>query len=244
MLSRWTGNGLFVTSAVAGAGKTVVAGAIAQVMAQQVRVGALKPIDTKSVHRREGLISEDAEILAYRGDVRFPLDVICPIRSRNTLPRSLTGEFIEWSLIRQSLSLMNGQVDALVVEGVGGIMTPLDLQYTNLDIARWLDLPVVIVVHPGEEALNQILSCAEISRGAQLTVAGVVINRYDPETASSAEEKMLSVIERSAGARLLAVFPDEPASQGLSGGIVDAASRVDWLAMSQHPLKAQLPTGQ
>ena len=235
MLSPWTRHGLFVTSAVAGAGKTVVAGAIAHALRQQgLRVGALKCVDTKSVHRREGLVSEDAELLAHRGDVRFPLDVICPIRSRDRLPHVLTGETIEWGLIQGSLDLMNGRVDTLVVEGVGGIMTPLDPSHTNLDLACWLGLPVVIVIRPGEEALNQMLSCLQLVRGVGANVGGIVINCYDPEKASAADEKMLSVVEKLAGAPLLAVLPEEPATQALGPGILEAVRTVDWLAITAN----------
>lgn len=233
MLSRWTQHGLFVASAVAGAGKTVAAGAIAHVLSQQgLRVGALKPVDTRSVHRREGLVSEDAELLAHRGDVRFPLDVICPIRSRDSLPHVLTGETIEWDLIQRSLNLMKGAVDTLVVEGVGGIMTPLDPTYTNLDLACWLGLPVVIVIRPGEEALNQMLSCLQLVRGVEANVGGIIVNCYDPEKASAADEKMLFVIEKLAGAPLLAVLPEEPATQSLGYGIMAAVRTVDWLAIT------------
>src|SRR4051794_28559419 len=66
MLSRPTIPGLLVTGTDTGIGKTVVAGAIAAWFGGQgSRVGVLKPIASGCVRRREGLVSEDAELLAH-----------------------------------------------------------------------------------------------------------------------------------------------------------------------------------
>ena len=115
---------------------------------------------------------------------------------------------------------------------LAGTTTPLDAKHTNLDLARWLDLPVVVAVRPGEEAMNQILSCVQILRGAQLNVAGIVVNAYDAEKASAADEKMLSTIERWTKSRLLAVLPQEPPDLLLGPGIAEAAGKVDWAGIS------------
>ena len=233
MLSRWTHPGLFVTSAVRRAGKTKVAGAIAWAMNRQsLRVGALKPVDPKCVRRREGLVSEDAEILAHLGDVPFPLDIICPVRSREILPRALTGAPVAWETVQESLDLMRRDIDALVVEGTGGLMTPVDSRNTNLDIAKWLGLPTVIAVQPGEMALDQMLICVELLRLSGVPIGGIVMNGYDPEKASAADERTLSIIEKRTHSKLLAVLPDEPLSPDLGPGTAEAAGKVDWAAVA------------
>ncbi len=229
MLKKWNGPGIFVTSAVSRAGKTSVAGAIARAVRQQrMEVGVLKPVDTHCASRREGLVSEDAEVLAHLADASLPLDVICPVRSRGGLPRALTGAMIDWELVQRSLELMRPRVDVLVVEGYGAMMTPVDSRSTSLDVAKWLALPLVITVRPGEEALMQMLTCVEIARASRLEIAGIVINGYDPEKSSAADEKMLTVIERRTRCRLLAVLPDEPVIPTPGQGIIDASEKVDW----------------
>src|SRR5918998_664665 len=103
--------GLFVTGTDTGVGKTLVAGAIADWFRRRDnRVGVLKPIATGCVHRREGLVSEDAEFLAHCADARFPLDVICPQRYAEPLAPSVAAERagrpVEWEAVQRSLRMI------------------------------------------------------------------------------------------------------------------------------------------
>src|SRR3954464_4223194 len=138
--------GLFVTATDTEVGKTVIAGAIADHFRRQgARTAVLKPVATGAVHRREGWVSEDAEFLASCADARFPLDLICPQRYREPLAPAVAAdrakEPLDWEAIDRSLRLMTPESDVVVVEGVGGILVPLDAKHTVLDLAPWLNLP-------------------------------------------------------------------------------------------------------
>src|SRR6478672_4834131 len=100
--------GLFVTGTDTGVGKTVVAGAIADWFRRRHRrVGVLKPVATGCVHRREGLVSEDAEFLAHCADARLPLDVICPQRYVEPLAPAVAAERakqpMDWDAVQRSM---------------------------------------------------------------------------------------------------------------------------------------------
>ena len=82
MLQRLRTPGFFITGTDTGVGKTIIAGAIAQWFARQGKtVGVFKPIATGCVHRREGLVSEDSEMLAHCADTRHPLDVAANLKA-------------------------------------------------------------------------------------------------------------------------------------------------------------------
>src|SRR5688500_3456661 len=206
--------GLFVTGTDTGVGKTLVAGAIADWFRRRHRrVGVLKPIATGCEHRREGLVSEDAEFLAHCADARFPLDVICPVRYAEPLAPSVAaeraGQPVDWEAVARSLRLLEGGSDALIVEGVGGVMVPLDAKHTVLDLARWLRLPTVVVARPSLGTINHTLLTLNALRSAGIEVAGVVINRYPAEAASIAEETNPRVIEKWGKVPVLCIMPDE-----------------------------------
>src|SRR5215813_8645428 len=148
MLSPSPIPGLLITGTDTGIGKTVIAGAIAAWLKQQgVRVGVLKPMASGCVHRREGLVSEDAEFLAHCADSPHPLDVIAPIRFAEPLAPAVAAErlkeAIDWTPVQRSLNAIARDSDVIVVEGVGGIMVPMDAKHTMLDVARWLKIPAV-----------------------------------------------------------------------------------------------------
>src|SRR3954447_11930920 len=130
--------GLFVTGTDTGVGKTVVAGAIADwFRRRRKRVAVLKPVATGCVHRREGLVSEDAEFLATCADARHPLDLICPQRYAEPLAPAVAaeraGEPLDWALVDNAIRLMSRDSDVMIVEGIGGVMVPMDAKYTFLD---------------------------------------------------------------------------------------------------------------
>src|SRR6478752_5022049 len=84
----------------------------------------------------------------------------------------------------------------IAVEGVGGILVPMDAKHTVLDLARWLNLPTVIVARPGLGTINHTLLTIETLRRAAVPIAGVVINRYPADTPTTAEETNPRYIEK------------------------------------------------
>jgi dethiobiotin synthetase len=235
--------GLFVTATDTEVGKTVVAGAIANYFLRQgARIAVSKPVASGCVHRREGLVSEDAEFLASCADARFPLDLICPQRYREPLAPAVAADRanqpLDWDAVDRSLRLMSAESDVIVVEGVGGILVPLDKQYTTLDLARWLGLPTVIVARPGLGTINHTLLTIETLRRASVKIAGVVINRYPAESASIAEESNPRYIEKYGKVPVLAIVPNDPELRRppLPANITSPIDRVDWgrLAGSPH----------
>ena len=234
--------GLFVTGTDTGVGKTLVAGAIADWFRRRHRrVGVLKPIATGCVHRREGLVSEDAEFLAHCAEARFPLDVICPVRYAEPLAPAVAaeraGQPVAWEAVARSLRMLEGGSDVLIVEGVGGVMVPLDATHTVLDLARWLRLPAVVVARPSLGTLNHTLLTVNALRSAGVQIAGVVINRYPAEVASIAEETNPRGIEKWGKVAVLCVVPEETLTEGkLPKGVTAAVETVDWERLV-HPAK-------
>jgi dethiobiotin synthetase len=235
--------GLFITGTDTGVGKTIVTGAIAAHFRRRYagkRIAVCKPIATGCVRRREGLVSEDAEFLAHCGDVRFDLDTICPRRYAEPLAPAIAaeraGKPVEWDAIDRSLQTMSAEADVMLVEGVGGVMVPLDARHTVLDLARWLRLPAIVVARPGLGTINHTLLTLAALRAAHIRVAGVVINRYPAQSAPTAEETNPAAIERFGKTLVLCVVPDEPSAHALhlSPGILSAIDTVDWDALTRQ----------
>jgi dethiobiotin synthetase len=231
--------GLFITGTDTGVGKTVVTGAIANWFRRRgSRVGVFKPIATGCAHRREGLVSEDAEFLAHSADARFPLDVICPQRYAEPLAPAVAaeraGQPVDWETIQRSLNMIEQGSDIMLIEGVGGVMVPLDDLHTVLDLARWLNLPTVIVARPGLGTINHCLLTVAALRAEGLHVAGVVINRYPADGATIAEETNPRIIEKRGKVPVLCLVPDEKElAQGLPASLTAAVDVVNWHVLAK-----------
>src|SRR5438045_7237028 len=180
MLSPTPIPSLLITGTDTGIGKTIIAASIAQILHELGhRVAVFKPCGSGCVHRREGLVSEDAELLAHCANARHPLDLICPQRYAEPLAPAIAAERakqqLDWESINRSIKIMSRDSNVMIIEGIGGLLVPMDDKHTFLDVAADLRSPAVIVSRPALGTLtHQLLTLAGL-RSRNLTIAFVVV---------------------------------------------------------------------
>jgi dethiobiotin synthetase len=106
--------------------------------------------------------------------------------------------------------------EALVCEGVGGLLVPLAGRYLVRDLAAALGLPVVVAARPGLGTINHSLLTVEAARAAGLDVRAVVMTPW-PAEPSVMEESNRRTVAGLAGvpvATLPATRPDGLAAAG------------------------------
>ena len=229
---------LLITGTDTGIGKTVVAASIAQILNEQgYRVAVFKPAGSGCVQRREGLVSEDAELLAHCANARHPLDLICPQRYAEPLAPAIAAERarqpLDWEAINRSIKIMSRDSDVMIVEGIGGVLVPMDETHTFLDAAADMKSPAVVVARAALGTINHTLLTLAALRSRNIPVAGVVINRYPTDTPGLAEETNPRAIEKWGKTPILAIVPDAAMVKGVSrqpipGAILDSLRVVDW----------------
>jgi dethiobiotin synthetase len=231
---------LLVLPADDGAGKTLLAGAIAEHLRRRgSRLAVSVPVQTGAPRRREGLVSDEAEFLAACADARQPLDLICPQRYHEPLIPSIAAKRadqpVDWDAIDRAIRIMTRDADVLVVQAPAPLMTPLDEKRTVLDLALDLGAPVVLVTRPGLREVHHVAIAAGALRATGAVVAGVVVNRYPAESPTIDQESSLRELERWAKAPLLCVVPEEsgPIRAPLPANIAGAIDLVDWDALSR-----------
>jgi dethiobiotin synthetase len=76
-----------------------------------------------------------------------------------------------------------GDADAVVVEGVGGLLVPfaLDPTYAVRELAVDLGLPLLVAARPGLGTINHTLLTVEAARAAGLDVRAVVLTPWPAE---------------------------------------------------------------
>lgn len=243
--------GLIITATDTGVGKTVITCAVAAALRQQNPgqiVGVSKPFASGCRHEREGLVSEDAEALAHFADCRLPLDVINPIRFAAPLAPAAAAQRadqpIDWDHLSRCLTQIDQASDVMLIEGVGGLMVPLDPQqprFTVLDLARALDYPVLIVTRSGLGTLNHTTMTARLLKSAGLRVAGIVMNQFDADSHDLSMADNRIWIEKMSGCSVLATVPQcQPQNVRVHKAILDpaileATLRVDWQRFTKPP---------
>jgi dethiobiotin synthetase len=104
-----------------------------------------------------------------------------------------------------------------------------------LDLMKEFDLPVVIVSRPNLGTINHTLLTIDAVRSVGLEITGVVINGYEAETATVAEETVARVIEEWGQVDVLSIVPfdeDSDVDEGRLGElVVDALSDCEWAGL-------------
>ncbi len=194
------GPGLFITGTDTGVGKTYVAAMIVQCLrAAGHRVGAYKPAASGCRCEDGNLVSDDALALWNAAGRPGELDRVCPQRFLAPLAPHLAaheeGKRLDPRLLREGLEWWRSRSDVLVVEGAGGLMSPLGEREYVADLAYDLRFPLIVVTRNGLGTINHTLQTLLVASRFRegLAVAGVVLNQPgpacdDPSTATNRRE--------------------------------------------------------
>ena len=193
--------GLFITGTDTEVGKTYIAAMIARWLAAAGhRVGVYKPAASGCRRQADKLISDDAVALWEAAGQPGELEQVCPQRFLAPLaPHSAAKEedrSVDVDLLRDGLAYWQQRSDIVLVEGVGGLMSPVSDDDYVADLADEFGYPLVVVSRNTLGTINatlQTLIAAATFRNG-LAIAGVVLNRPAPpkdddlSMASNAEE--------------------------------------------------------
>ncbi len=201
-------NGLFITGTDTGVGKTVIAAALAaSLRSRGVDVGVMKPVATGCRQRDGELVSEDLELLTRAARVKDPLEWICPYRFEPPVaPWVLTSE-ISLDRIEKAFQQLSQRHDFLLVEGIGGLLVPLDARHSVADLVRRLRLPVLVVSRAGLGTINHTLLTLAAARSYSLDLLGVVMNRRRGR-GSLAERTNPQAVEKLGRVEIFGIVPD------------------------------------
>jgi dethiobiotin synthetase len=200
----------FVTGTDTGVGKTVVCAR----MASEARARGLVPGVLKAVQTGE---KDDAMWVAARvpGTVtttvyRYESAVAPAVAAR------IDGEPpVDIDTIVEAVAELRRHCDGVIVEGSGGLFEPLVARLTFADLARALDLPVIIVCRPGLGTLNHSALTIAAARKAGLAIAGLAIcgASLNPDASELANRQELERL-----ATVLEVLPSDPATSDAGHG--------------------------
>lgn len=212
--------GVFVTGTGTEVGKSVVAAAVCAALAVRgERVAAFKPAVT-GLDGPAGDWPADHELLAGAASAgQSPADV-APHRFGPPLSphyaAQLAGETIEPALLVEAARTASGRADALVCEGVGGLLVPLTLGYLVRDLAIELGLPVVVAARTGLGTINHTLLTVEAARSAGLRVAGVVLTPW-PDQPTPVENSNRATVAQLGRVPVTGLLRTDPAGLAAAG---------------------------
>ena len=202
--------GIFVTGTDTGVGKTIVAATLARLLRiNGVKVGVMKPVTSGCREVAGKLVSDDAMLLCQAAGIELSEDV-APYCLREALAPAeaakIDGIRVDFSTIKEAFDRLASSYDYVIVEGAGGVMVPLSGGLLIADLARQLELPLLVVARPGLGTINHTVLTCFAAQQMGLQVAGVIINGM-PEQPGLAEKSAPHQIGSLCGAPVLGIWP-------------------------------------
>jgi dethiobiotin synthetase len=221
--------GLFVTGTDTGIGKTFIAAMIARTLAASgCRVGVYKPLASGCAWEKGRLACPDAVCLWEAAGRPGTLDEVCPQRFRAPLAPHLAaraeGREIDRGLISRQLDHWRSRSDVVIVEGAGGLMSPISDDESNANLAAEFGYPLILVTANRIGVIHQVLATLAAARlhMPPLPIAGVVLNQ-----ASQSDDPSLVSNRGELAARI-----EPPVLADVRHGEHQFGEAIDWLTLA------------
>lgn len=201
---------IFITGTDSNVGKTfVTAGLAATMQSLGYSTCVYKPVQTGAVEK-SGFAQAPDLVFVKTIDpyIKTHCSYFLKEQSLPVISAENENVFIDGNFIKKESQNVLKDVDCMIAEGTGGMMTPLAQNFLVSDMARVLDLPVIVVINPEISTVNQTLLTINHAVSKGLTVRGVIINKF-PEMVDSIDIKATPrLIEEYTDAKVLGVIKD------------------------------------
>ncbi len=157
-------------------GKTAAGLLLARALARRgLKVAGFKPVES-------GCEPDPMDALAWAAVTGLELEQVCPYRLRLPVaPQSAAeaeGRRVELGPIRAGLDALRGSHDLVMVESAGGLGSPMAPDLLVLDLARRLDLPVLLVAPHALGSVGQVLVACRLLAHEGVRCLGVVLSQH------------------------------------------------------------------
>ncbi len=200
----------FVTGTDTGVGKTVITAAIAASLRKRgIDVGVMKPI-ASGVAQRTGFKSPDVKLLCESAEVNDMEDMINPIFL--PLPASpydvskILNLKIDMKVISEKFEQLRKIHQMLLVEGIGGIMTPITKDFFVTDLIKLMNLETIVVTRSTLGTINHTVMTIEMCKKYQIHLKGLVVNYFD-EKGGPAERNAPATLHEITRLPILGIIP-------------------------------------
>ncbi|NEP07925.1 MAG: ATP-dependent dethiobiotin synthetase BioD [Okeania sp. SIO2G4] len=216
---------LLITATDTDAGKTILTLALAaywQTYHQDRNLGLFKPIQT-GIGDRElytQLFSLD-QSLDEINSLWYETPVAPPVAAERE------GRLVELDQVWSTFARLRQQKDFVLVEGLGGLGSPVTHELTVADIARDWHLPTILVVPIKLGAIAQTVANVALARQMKVNLRGIILNCVKPCSEQEiADWTPVELIQSLTQVQVCGIIPHLPEINNLDK-LATAASNLD-----------------
>lgn len=199
----------FITGTDTDVGKTYVATALAAAIRKKgINVGVMKPFAAGTA-QKNGFKSKDTQLLAKAARVNETEELLnpqfFPIPASPYTAAKKLGLKVDLGLVFECFKKLSKKHELMLVEGMGGIMTPILKNYYIIDLIKDMKLEAIIVARSRIGTINHTMMTCNICERREIVVRGIIIDNFDHDGYSPTELK--ADIEDLTGIPVLGIIP-------------------------------------
>ncbi len=174
---------LFIAGTDTDVGKTYITAGLAVTMHKMgVDIGVMKPFAAGTAQKR-GFKSEDVEILSNAAQISDPENLVNP--QFFPIPAS---PYTAWKNLKtkpkiksvlDSFKKLSKLHEILLVEGMGGVMTPILKDYYFTNLIKEMKIPTVLVTRSKIGTINHTIMTCKMCEKYKIPIKGIIINNFD-----------------------------------------------------------------
>ena len=176
---------IFITGTDTDVGKTyITAGLAVSVRKMGIDVGVMKPF-AAGIAQKKGFKSEDVEILSTAAQVNDPENLVSP--QFFPIPAS---PYTAWKNLKikpkiptilSSFKKLSKLHEMILVEGMGGVMTPILKDYYVTNLIKDMKIPAVIVTRSKIGTVNHTIMTVRMCEKYKIPIKGIILNDFDSD---------------------------------------------------------------
>ena len=175
----------FISGSDTDVGKTWIGAGLARAIRNMgIDVGVMKPFAAGTA-QKTGYKSEDMQILANAAKINDPEDLVnpqffpIPASPYTAMKISNILEKVNVDLVLQNFKQLSKLHECILVEGMGGIMTPILKNYFITNLINDLNLETILVTRNRIGTLNHTIMTCQMAKKSGIRIKGIIINEID-----------------------------------------------------------------
>ena len=173
----------FITGTDTDVGKTYITAGLAVTLRKMgLDIGVMKPFAAGTAQKK-GFKSEDIEILSKAAQVNDPENLINP-----QFFKISASPYTAWkklkikpkvSTILSSFKKLSKLHETILVEGMGGVMTPILKDYYITNLIKDMKIPTILVTRSKVGTVNHTIMTVKMCEKYKIPIKGIIINNFD-----------------------------------------------------------------
>ena len=174
---------IFITGTDTDVGKTYITAGLAVTLRKMgVDIGVMKPFAAGNT-QKNGFKSEDVEILSKAAQIHDPENLVNP--QFFPIPAS---PYTAWKKLKikpkiptilKSFKKLSNLHEMLLIEGMGGVMTPILKDYHITNLIKEMNIPTIIVTRSKVGTVNHTIMTVKFCEKFKIPIKGIIINNFD-----------------------------------------------------------------